>query len=95
MLNRDEAPEDAEIRNYGSAIQATGATGAADFGHADHKILIQGMIDSVREQREVIIPVNSGRLTLEMVLAMYKSAARGKAVDLPIADDEGVWTWPE
>ena len=92
---RDEAPEDAEIRNYGSASQATGATGAADFGHADHKILIQDMIDAVREQREVIIPVSSVRPTLEIVLAMYQSAARGKAVDLPVVDDESVWTWPE
>jgi UDP-N-acetyl-2-amino-2-deoxyglucuronate dehydrogenase len=90
---RDERPEDAEIRSYGSTSQATGASGAADLGHADHTVVIQDMIDAINQNREVVIPVASVRPTLEIVLAMYQSAARNQPVTLPIQDDEGIWAW--
>jgi len=89
---RDDRPEDAEIRTFGSAAQATGATGATAFGFADHQVVIQDLIDAVRLGREVVIPVESVRPTLEIVLAMYQSAARNAAVDLPVADDDSVWS---
>jgi predicted dehydrogenase len=90
---REERPEDAEIRTYGSATQATGAGGAADLGHADHMVVIQDMVDAINENRDVIIPVTSVRPTLEIVLAMYQSAARGQPVALPVQDDDSVWAW--
>lgn len=91
---RDERPEDEAIRGFGSQAQATGAGGAADFGHADHQVVIQDMINAIRNQRDVIIPVTSVRPTLEIVLAMYQSAARNNApVDLPVQDDERAWDW--
>lgn len=90
---RDELPEDEEIRAYGNAAQATGAGGPTDFGYADHQVVIQDMIDAVREDREVVIPVASVRPTLEIVLAMYQSAAQGRPVELPVEDDESAWEW--
>jgi len=90
---RDERPEDAEIRSYGDASQATAASGAAAFGHADHQVVIQDMVLAVREDRDVIIPVESVRPSLEIVLAMYQSAARNCPVDLPVEDDESAWEW--
>lgn len=90
---KEERPEDAEIRMYGDQSQATGAGGAADFGHADHQVVIQDMIDAIRLDREVVIPVASVRPTLEIVLAMYQSAARNAPVDLPVGDDERAWEW--
>jgi predicted dehydrogenase len=88
---RDEQPEDEQIRSIGNAAQATAAGGAADFGFADHQVVIQDLIDAVREKRNVIIPVESVRPTLEIVLAMYQSAARDSVVELPVADDESIW----
>ncbi len=88
---RDEQPEDAEIRSIGDASQATAAGGAADFGHADHQVVVQDMVGAVREDREVVIPVSSVRPTLEIVLGMYQSAARGVPVDLPVQDDDSIW----
>jgi predicted dehydrogenase len=88
---RDERPEDKEVRTYGSIAQATGASGATAFGFADHQVVIQDMIDAVREQREVVIPVESVRPTLEIVLAMYQAATRQAAVELPVTDDDSVW----
>lgn len=90
---RDERPEDEKMRDLGDAGQATAAGSATDFGHQDHRVVIQDMIDAVNEDREVIIPVASVRPTLEIVLAMYQSAARDETVELPVEDDETVWEW--
>ena len=84
---RDEQPQDEEIRQYGNTSQATGATGGADLGYADHQIVIQDMIDAVAENREVVIPVSSVRPTLEIVLAMYQSAEKNLPVALPLEGD--------
>jgi len=90
---RDERPEDEEIRAYGNASQATAAGGPTDFSYADHQAVIQDMVDAVRANREVIIPVASVRPTLEMVLAMYQSAARNCPIELPVTDDDSAFDW--
>jgi predicted dehydrogenase len=88
---QDEKPEDAEIRKIGNASQATGAGGAADFGHIDHSVIVQNMIDRITDGAEVIIPVVSVRPTLEIVLAMYQSARYEKTICSPFKDDKNVW----
>ena len=88
---RDERPEDEQIRFLGNPSQATGAGGAADFGHRDHTVVVQDMIDSIKSNRDVVIPVTSVRPTLEIVLAMYHSAKYNRAITLPISDDDSVW----
>jgi UDP-N-acetyl-2-amino-2-deoxyglucuronate dehydrogenase len=88
---REERPGDEAIRKIGSSAQSTGATGPADFGHQDHQIVIQDMIDAIREGREPVIPVTAVRPTVEAVLAMYQSSARGRRVELPVRDDPSIW----
>lgn len=88
---RDDRPEDDSIRQLGNVAQHTAAGGPADFGFADHQVVIQDMIDAVNEKREVVIPVSAVRPTLEIVLAMYQSAARNAPVSIPVQDDDGVW----
>jgi len=88
---REERPGDEQIRTFGSSAQATGAGGAADFGHRDHTVVVQDMIDCIQSDREVIIPVASVRPTLEIVLAMYHSAKHNGPITLPISDDDSVW----
>jgi predicted dehydrogenase len=88
---RAEAPEDEQMRQLGNAAQATAAGGPADFGYADHLVLIQDMIDAVHEGRDVVIPARSVRHTVEVALAMYQSAARKRPVELPVRDDPGIW----
>jgi len=92
---REEKPEDGAMRQLGSESQATAAGGAADLGHLDHQVVIQDMVDALREEREVIIPLTTVRHTLEIVLGMYQSAARRRPVELPVADDDSIWAWPE
>jgi len=88
---QEEKPEDAGIRNIGNAAQATGAGGAADFGHIDHTAVVQDMIDSIKNNKEVVIPVKSVRATLEIILAMYQSAKSGKTICSPFKDDKKIW----
>jgi UDP-N-acetyl-2-amino-2-deoxyglucuronate dehydrogenase len=88
---RDERPEDEQIRALGNSLQATAAGGAAAFGHKDHMVVVQDMIDSIRSNREVVIPVTSVRPAVEIVLAMYQSAKQNSPVTLPISDDDTVW----
>jgi predicted dehydrogenase len=88
---KDQRPEDEQVRQLGNASQGTAATGPAAFGFHDHAVVIQDLIDAVHAVREVCIPVSSVRPTLEMVLAMYHSAARNQPVDLPVKDDPSIW----
>lgn len=88
---RDERPEDAEIRQYGSASVATGATGAADLGFQDHQVVIEDLARAIMDDREPMITIESVRPTLEWSLAMYLSAKLGAPVALPVQDEEAVW----
>jgi len=88
---KDERPEDEQIRQIGNEAQHTAAGGPADFGFADHQLVIQDVIDAIAEDREVLIPAGSVRPTVELVLAMYQSAAKGRPVDLPVTDDPTIW----
>ena len=42
------------------------------------------MIDAIRNNRDPYVTAEDGRRALELVLAVYKSAAEGKPVKLPM-----------
>ena len=88
---KDERPEDEEIRHYGSAAVATGATGAAALGFHDHQAVIEDMVAAIASGREPMITLASVRPTLEWALAMYLSDKQDAAVDLPLAEEHDVW----
>jgi predicted dehydrogenase len=88
---RDERPEDAAIRQYGSSAAATGATGAADLSFADHQVVIEDLARAVLSGGEPMITLETVRPTLEWSLGMYLSAKLGRTVTLPIQDEEAVW----
>ena len=48
------------------------------------------MIDAIRENRAVIIPVRLIRPSVELALALYQSAARNCRVNLPVKDDPSI-----
>lgn len=80
---RDERPEDETIGQIGSAEAQTGAAGAAAFGYEEHRMLIQDMIEAVREGREPYVTAANARITLATALAMYESADSGESVSVP------------
>lgn len=53
------------------------------FGHTP---LYADMINAIRDNREPYVNGEAGRRALELVLAIYKSAAEGKAVKLPLKE---------
>ncbi len=53
------------------------------FGHA---ALYSDMIDAVQNDRKPYVDGEDGRRALELVLAIYKSAAEGRPVKLPLGD---------
>ncbi len=53
------------------------------FGHS---LLYADVIDAIRNHRPPYVPVEEGMKALEMVLAIYKSAATGKPVTFPLVD---------
>lgn len=88
---RDDRPEDEEIRQYGSAAVQTGASSPTALSHKDHQVVIEDMVDAIREGREPVISCRSVRPALEMALGMYLSAKRGEAVELPIRNENEIW----
>lgn len=88
---REEQPEDEEIRSFGSAAVATGATGAADLGFHDHQVVIEDMACAITTGREPMITLASVRPTLEWCLAMYLSAKQNAPVSLPLPDEAALW----
>ena len=53
------------------------------FGHTP---LYADVIDAIKNDREPFVNAEAGRRALEMVLAIYKSAAEGRPVKLPLED---------
>lgn len=51
------------------------------FGHTP---LYADMIDAIRNNREPYVNAEAGKRALELVLAIYKSAAEGKAIKFPL-----------
>lgn len=49
-----------------------------------HKPLYADVIDAIQNDREPYVTAEDGRRALELVLAIYKSAAEGKSVKLPL-----------
>ncbi|MBN1351745.1 Gfo/Idh/MocA family oxidoreductase [candidate division KSB1 bacterium] len=88
---KDEQPEDETIRNIGSAEILTGASGPADFAYFDHQAVIEDMVEAIQMQREPIIAVPLARGTLEIALAMYKSARENSVIYLPLENESNIW----
>ena len=51
-----------------------------------HTSLFADVVDAIEHDRQPYVDARAGRDALEMVLAIYKSAAEGKAVNLPLSD---------
>lgn len=67
-----------------------GGGGAADpaaISHKGHTEQLKDLVRAIREGRPPAIDGREGRKAIEIVLAIYKSAASGRAVKLPLKSD--------
>lgn len=74
----DARPEDEALRELREATSNVYGNG--------HTAVYADMIDAIRQDRRPYIDAEAGRRALEMILAIYQSAATGKPVKLPLKD---------
>lgn len=74
----DRRPEDADLAGMQEATSNVYGNG--------HTAVYADMMDAIREDRPPYIDAKAGRRALEMILAMYQSAATGLPVKLPLKD---------
>lgn len=65
------------------AMYQENPTNVYGFGHTP---LFTDMIAAIREDRDPLITAEDGKNAVELILAIYKSAASGKPVQLPLAE---------
>lgn len=88
---RDERPEDEAIRQIGIGAGPSGATGQADFDFISHQMIVEDFTRAIQEGGDPIATAPSARHTLEICLAMYKSAKEAAPVKLPLVDESGIF----
>jgi UDP-N-acetyl-2-amino-2-deoxyglucuronate dehydrogenase len=74
----DQRPEDEKLTGLQEATSNVYGNG--------HTSVYADMIDAITNDRAPYIDANAGRRALEMILAMYQSAATGEVVKLPLKD---------
>lgn len=74
----DQRPEDAELTGLQEATSNVYGNG--------HTAVYADMMDAIANDRKPYIDAQAGREALEMILAMYESAATGAPVTLPLKD---------
>jgi predicted dehydrogenase len=83
-LRSDEA-----VHQQMASSKSTGG-GAADpsaIGHHGHAIQFRDFVDAIKKDRTPAIDGHEGRRSVEIILAIYKSAWTGKSVKLPLKSD--------
>jgi predicted dehydrogenase len=81
--------QDESIRRRMAGQTKTGG-GAADpkaIGHHGHARQFQDVVDAIRKGSQPVIDGHEGRRSVEIILAIYKSAETGKTVELPLRSD--------
>jgi len=80
---------DAAIHEKMAQSKSTGggASDPAAIGHHGHTHQFQDVVDAIKKNRTPAVDGPEGRKSVEIILAIYKSAETGKAVSLPLASD--------
>lgn len=64
-----------------------GASDPAAIGHHGHAMQFQDIVNAIKKDTSPAIDGHEGRKSVEVILAIYKSAETGKSVKLPLASD--------
>ncbi len=74
-----EAPAMPQVDTGGGGVSDPAAIGAGG-----HMLLIQDLVNAIREDREPLIPGREARRAVELILAIYRSERTGCPVELPL-----------
>lgn len=83
-VNRIEEWRFADALDEPEAVMAEFAENPPNVYGFGHTPLYADVIDAIKNDREPYVNGEAGRRALELVLAVYKSAAEGRAVKLPL-----------
>lgn len=61
---------------------ASGASDPTSIGHLNHKIVLQDMIDAIKENRSPMVDGIAARKSVEVISAIYRSSKEGQLVRL-------------
>ena len=64
-----------------------GASDPSAIGHHGHAKQFADLLDAVKKNRTPSVDGHEGRRSVEIILAIYKSAETGKAVQMPLKSD--------
>jgi predicted dehydrogenase len=67
-----------------------GAADPAAIGHHGHRLQFENVLQAINTGSSPLIDAQEGRRSVELILAIYQSAATGQAVKLPLAQDPPV-----
>lgn len=84
MNKRDEVVRQEML---GRTKTGGGAADPAAIGHHAHAELFRDFVKAVKDNRSPAIDGREGRRSVELILAIYKSAQSGKPVQLPLKSD--------
>ena len=85
-VNRIEEWRFSDVLDDPDEVKATYGENPPNVYGYGHTPLYADMIDAIQNDREPYVNGEAGRRALELVLAIYKSAAEGKSVKLPLDD---------
>jgi UDP-N-acetyl-2-amino-2-deoxyglucuronate dehydrogenase len=74
-------------RMAGKTKTGGGAADPAAIGHHGHAALFQDFLQAIKSGKQPAVNGPEGRRSVEIILAIYKSAETGKAISLPLASD--------
>jgi predicted dehydrogenase len=83
--HRRDATVEREMKSRHST--GGGASDPAAIGHHGHAAQFRDVVEAIGSNREPAINGPEGRRSVEIILAIYKSAETGRAVKLPLARD--------
>lgn len=78
-----QLPEDALVRSTPGSVSHGGVSNPADISHLGHQYQILDMMRAIREGGQPAIDGLEGRKSVEIVLAVYRSAREGRLVEIP------------
>ena len=71
----------------GQTASGGGATDPAAIGHHGHTKQFKDVLRAIKTGKAPLIDGYEGRRSVEIILAIYASAQRGRPVDLPLRRD--------
>ena len=87
FAKKTNADEELLARMAGKTQTGGGAADPKAIGHHGHTGLFKDVLDAIRKGKKPLSDGTEGRRSVEIILAIYKSAETGKAVQLPLKSD--------